>query len=284
MTQAPSGSDSQRPVWFRAVVTGASSGIGRQTAIELAARWGHGNDARMIIHYRGNVAGARSTADAVERAGVRTQLVAADLSVSADRERLVDQAWEFLERPNIWVNLAGADVLTGQAAEASFAEKFQLLMAVDVVGTIELSRTVAFRMVAEQSAKPFAEPPSMTFVGWDQAPLGMEGDAGQMFGPVKAAIMAFANSLAQDVAPDVRVNTVAPGWIKTAWGETTSDYWNRRATGQSLMNRWGSPGDVAMAICYLADPRNSFCTAQTLCVNGGWNRSFVPRDASPPDE
>ena len=54
----------------------------------------------------------------------------------------------------------------------------------------------------------------------------MEGDAGQMFGPVKAAVMAYANSLAQSVAPAIRVNTVAPGWIQTAWGESASEYWD----------------------------------------------------------
>lgn len=114
----------------------------------------------------------------------------------------------------------------------------------------------------------------MVFIGWDQAMEGMEGDAGQMFGPVKSAVMAFANSLAQSIAPSVRVNTIAPGWIRTAWGEETSDYWNERAKGQSLMKRWGCADDIARAVIYVADPENTFLTAQTIPLNGGFDRRF----------
>mgnify|MGYP001814847674 FL=1 len=102
----------------------------------------------------------------------------------------------------------------------------------------------------------------------------MDGEAGQMFGPVKAAVMSYARSLAQSVAPLIRVNTVAPGWIRTAWGEDVSDYWNERAKAESLMNRWGHPDDVAKAVVYLADPNNTFVTGETINVNGGWDRTL----------
>ncbi|MBD54087.1 MAG: hypothetical protein CMM05_03280 [Rhodopirellula sp.] len=86
--------------------------------------------------------------------------------------------------------------------------------------------------------------------------------------------MAFANSLAQTSAPGLRINTIAPGWIRTSWGESTSDYWNGRATGQSLMGRWGSVDDIAKAVIYAADPANTFLTAQTIQLNGGFSRRF----------
>ena len=117
-----------------------------------------------------------------------------------------------------------------------------------------------------------AFPPSIVFIGWDQAAVGMEGDAGQMFGPVKGAVMAFAACFAQSVAPEVRVNTIAPGWIQTSWGQSASEYWNHRAKSQSLMHRWGQPEDVAKGVVYVADPENTFLTGQTIDINGGWNR------------
>ena len=101
----------------------------------------------------------------------------------------------------------------------------------------------------------------------------MEGDAGQMFGPVKAAVMAFAVSLAQSVAPRIRVNTIAPGWIQTSWGKQASQAWQDRAKGQSLMHCWGTPEDVARSVVYVSDPENTFLTGQTINVNGGWNRT-----------
>ena len=82
-------------------------------------------------------------------------------------------------------------------------------------------------------------------IGWDQAEHGMAGDSGEMFAATKGAVMAFTKSLARSLAPEVRVNCLAPGWIKTAWGEQASEYWQERASGESLLGRWGTPEDVA---------------------------------------
>lgn len=257
------------PAWENtaAVVTGASSGIGAQIAIALAAA----GTSHVLIHYRKNAIGAEKTALAVRSLGAKTTLLQGDLSLPADSDRLVEQAWGAVPEIQTWVNNAGADVLTGATGKLDFEAKFELLWRVDVQGTIRLSRKVAERM---QSQPATNRPRSMIFIGWDQAPRGMEGDAGQMFGPIKAAVMAFAASLAQTLAPAIRVNTIAPGWIQTAWGESTSDYWDERARGQSLMGRWGRPEDVAAAVLYAANPNHTFVTGQVLELNGGWNRTF----------
>lgn len=249
-----------------AVVTGASSGIGQAIAIALASA----GVSRLVIHYRSNQAGAEQTAAAVKSAGCDPLLMAADLSIVGDCERLVAKAFDDLGQVQTWVNNAGADVLTGGAANLSFDEKLRRLVDVDLVGTIQLSRLVAAKLM-EQELQP---PASLVFIGWDQAPHGMEGDAGQMFGPVKAGVMAYSASLAQTLAPRIRVNTIAPGWIQTLWGQSTSDYWSDRARHQSLMHRWGSPQDVANAVLFAADPGNSFLSGQTIELNGGWNRKY----------
>lgn len=248
-----------------AVVTGASSGIGRAIAIALADA---GVDS-LLVHYCTNQSGAEQTAELVRGRDCEASILAADLRLPQDRKRLVDTAFEQLGELTVWVNNAGADVLTGEAASLEFEDKLQLLMDVDVLGTIALSRLVVPRLMEQQDAPPA----SMIFMGWDQAPGGMDGDAGQMFGAIKGAIMAYSASLAQSVAPQVRVNTVAPGWIRTVWGEQAGDHWNDRARSQSLMRRWGHPDDVAKAVVYLADPNNTFVTGQTLNVNGGWDRT-----------
>ncbi|TWU55806.1 SDR family NAD(P)-dependent oxidoreductase [Rubripirellula reticaptiva] len=254
-----------------AVVTGASSGIGRAIAIGLA----HAGVSRIAVHYRKNLLGAQQTAFAIEETGATAVAIPADLADPEHGRRLIDRAFDELGPIQTWVNNAGADVLTGDAGAWNFERKLKHLMDVDVIGTIGLSRQVAERLAAQNSlSQDSSSPPSMVFLGWDQSSAGMEGDAGQMFGPVKAAVTAFAKSLAQSMAPKVRINTVAPGWIQTSWGEKTSEYWDSRAKDQSLMGRWGSPDDIAKAVCYLADPANSFLTGQTLEVNGGWSRRY----------
>ncbi len=249
-----------------AVVTGASSGIGRATALELSRR---GVD-RIVIHYRRNLEGAKQTARECGELGAQPVLLAADLGDFTAIEAFANQCWDELGVIHSWVNNAGVDVLTGEFAALDFGEKLNQLLQVDVIGTIHLSRLVVSRM----SEQTLELPASMAFIGWDQSSAGMEGDAGQMFGPVKAAITAFAQSLAQTVAPKIRVNVVAPGWIQTSWGHTTSEYWDARARNESLMNRWGAPADIARAIAFVSAPENTFVTSQVIEVNGGWNRRY----------
>ncbi|HRX78742.1 MAG TPA: SDR family oxidoreductase, partial [Pirellulaceae bacterium] len=107
-------------------------------------------------------------------------------------------------------------------------------------------------------------------LGWDQAEHGMAGDSGEMFAAVKGAVMAFSKSLAQSLAPRVRVNCLAPGWIKTSWGDEASEYWQERARRESLLDRWGTPEDVARVAKFLASPAASFISGQIVPVNGGF--------------
>lgn len=263
-----------------AVVTGASGGIGRQVAIALA----DAGITSLIAHYASNLSGCTQTLQAVRERGCQATSLQADCGSLADCQRLVNAAFETLVWPDIWVHAAGVDVLTGEAAEWTFDAKLKRLIEVDLLGSIAVARAALARWSdAAPSASPNAQghgdarprpAPSLILIGWDQAPHGMEGDAGQMFGPVKAGVEAFAKSLAQSAAPHVRVNTVSPGWIRTAWGEGTSDYWDRRARGQALMSRWGTPADVAAAVLFLANPASEFVTGQTIEVNGGFSRKW----------
>jgi 3-oxoacyl-[acyl-carrier protein] reductase len=106
-------------------------------------------------------------------------------------------------------------------------------------------------------------------MGWDQAETGMEGDSGELFAATKGAVMAFTRSLALSLAPTVRVNAVAPGWVKTAWGEGASDQWHHRVLRETPMRRWGEPEDIARACRFLVGPDAAFLTGQVLRVNGG---------------
>jgi 3-oxoacyl-[acyl-carrier protein] reductase len=260
-----------------AVVTGASGGIGRQVAIAMA----DAGITSLIAHYASNLSGCTQTLQAVRERGCQATSLQADCGSPADCQRLVNAAFETLAWPDIWVHAAGVDVLTGEAAQWTFEAKLKRLIEVDLLGSIAVSRAALARW--SDAAPPNAQgrgdarsrpAPSLILIGWDQAPHGMEGDAGQMFGPVKAGVEAFAKSLAQSAAPHVRVNTVSPGWIRTAWGEGTSDYWDRRAQGQALMSRWGTPADVAAAVLFLANPASEFITGQTIEVNGGFSRKW----------
>jgi 3-oxoacyl-[acyl-carrier protein] reductase len=238
-----------------AVVTGSTSGIGRAIALALADA-----GANVIIHGRRSQAAAESVAAECKRRHVNAICVLADLRDAEACGRLVETAWN--ERPiDIWVNNAGADTLTGAAAKWPFEQKLAELWAVDVRATMLLSRAVGQRMKERGGV--------IVNMGWDQAETGMEGDSGQLFGAVKGAVMAFTKSLALELAPAVRVNCVAPGWIRTAWGEHASDVWQKRVLAETPLQRWGTPEDVAAAVCWLVSPAAQFVTGQIIRVNGG---------------
>src|SRR5262249_24724712 len=106
-------------------------------------------------------------------------------------------------------------------------------------------------------------------VGWDQAEAGMEGDSGELFAASKGAVMAFSRSLALSLAPQVRVHCVAPGWIRTAWGEQASARWQERVARETPLGRWGLPEDVGSAGRWLVSPAARCLDGQVIRVNGG---------------
>lgn len=258
MTQFISSSQSLPLSGLTAVVTGASGGIGRAIALEFARQ-----GANVVVHGNRQRNAAEKTAGDVRALGRDALVLLADLADAAARASFAAQAWDWKIGVDVWVNNAGADVLTGEAAHWPFERKLELLWNVDVQATIGLSREIGRRMVERESGV-------LINIGWDQVQQGMAGDSGEMFGAIKGAVTAFTLSLAQSLAPHVRVHCLAPGWIKTSWGETASEFWQQKAVKQALRGRWGTPEDVARAAAFLASPAADFLTGQVLNVNGGF--------------
>jgi 3-oxoacyl-[acyl-carrier protein] reductase len=240
-----------------AVVTGSTNGIGRAIALALARE-----GADVIIHGR-RAAAATEVAASVRSLGRVAPVVLADLADPGGIERLVDEAWAALGRVDLWVNNAGADVLTGGALHLPFAERLQQLLDVDLRGTALCAHLVGQRMAAQGGGQ-------IINIGWDQALTGGVGtESGQLFAAAKAGVIGFSKALARGLAPTVRVNVIAPGWIETEWGETVNRELYERLRRQTPLQRWGTPQDVAAAAVFLASPAAAFLTGQVLMVNGG---------------
>jgi 3-oxoacyl-[acyl-carrier protein] reductase len=239
---------------LRAVVTGASSGIGRAIAQAFAAE-----GAVVLLTHRASPERAREVAEAI---GERALVVQADLGTRAACERLVGDARERLGRIDVWVNNAGADVLTGDAAAWDWERKLDALLAVDLKGTIACSYAAGDVMRAQGGG-------TIINMSWDHVTTGMAGDDPQLFSAVKGGVLAFSKSLARRLAPEVRVNVLCPGWIETAFAEHAEREFHRSVAQSTPLKRWGRPEDVANAALYLASPEAAFITGQAINVNGG---------------
>ncbi len=240
-----------------ALVTGSTHGIGREVAMTLAAA-----GARVALHGRSPEAAAEVAA-VLSRDSRHAGTFLADLADTQVVEQLITDVCRRLPELDTLVLVAGADVLTGSPAKWPFEQKLDQLLRVDVISTMLLARGIGRWMRDREGG-------SIVTIGWDQAATGMEGDSGELFAATKGAVMAFTKSLARSLAPTIRVNCVAPGWIRTSWGEGASDAWQERAVRESMLGRWGTPADIANAVHWLVSPQATFVTGQVVPVNGGF--------------
>ncbi|MBT5017939.1 SDR family oxidoreductase [Planctomicrobium sp.] len=241
---------------MRVVVTGASSGIGKEIALECARA-----GANIVVHYAQSKEAAQAVVDECEAMGVQAQSVQADF-LQSGCDPLAESIWNESGPIDIWVNNAGVDLLTGAGAKLDFSEKLEKLLAVDVSACVHLSRKVG-RLMQKRGRGTILN------IGWDQADRGMEGESAELFSTAKNAVMGFTRSLAVSLAPEVRVNCIAPGWIQTEWGDQASSEWQSRVLQETPLKRWGKPTDIAKLARFLISSEAAYLTGQVINANGG---------------
>jgi 3-oxoacyl-[acyl-carrier protein] reductase len=238
------------------LVTGASSGIGSAIALGCARE-----GAEVALTYRENAAGAQETARAIRSLGRRAEVLQADISRDEEIQALASALRERFGRVDGWINNAGADILTGPGGRLSRREKLDLVLAVDLRGTI-LASWAAVEMMRERGGV-------IINMSWDHILLGMAGENPGLYSAAKGGIASFSKSLARSVAPGIRVNILAPGFIQTAFGEQADEGWLREVEAHTPLGRWGRPEDLVGAAVFLASDESRFMTGQTMMVNGG---------------
>src|SRR2546426_2302 len=244
-----------------AVVTGASSGIGRAIALAYAAA-----GADVAVTYRTNRRGADETADGARAAGRRAGGVPAGVAGPGGLGAPAGAPRPPLRRVGGGGDKAGAGILPRHAARWSRTEKLDRLLAVDLRGTVLAS----WKAVEVMDAPPPASGGVILNMSWDHVlGGGIKSDYAQVFCAAKGGVYSFSRALAHSVAPRIRVNVLGPGWIETAYGSGLDLAVKQRIAAKIPLGRWGTPEDIAHAAVYLASDAAAYVTGQMLMINGG---------------
>ena len=237
-----------------ALVTGGSRGIGRATALELA-RLG----ARVVINYRGNVEAAHEAQALIEGQGGKALAIGADVSQSAEIERLFARITETFGPVDILVNNAGLtrDNLLMRIGEADW----DAVMATNLKSAYLCSKAALRGMLRARWGR-IVNVASI---------VGIIGNAGQAnYAAAKAGVIALTKSLAQEVGSrGITVNAVAPGFIETEMTAHLPEALRTRMLEHVALGRLGAPEDVAPLIGFLCLPAAAYITGQVIVVDGG---------------
>lgn len=236
------------------IITGASRGIGRSVAIELAKA-----GAKIVINYAGNVAAAEEVKNIIVSAGGQAIAIQADVSNTEAVDAMVKQTIDTFGRIDILVNNAGItrDNLLMRMKE----DDWDAVMNINLKGIFVCTKAVSRIMMKQRYGKII----NMTSV------VGIMGNTGQSnYAAAKSGVIGFTKSMAKELASrGITVNAIAPGFINTDMTAVLSEQAKEGLAGKIPAGRLGNPEDVAAAVAFLASDSANYITGQTLNVDGG---------------
>ncbi|MBQ3544372.1 MAG: 3-oxoacyl-[Lachnospiraceae bacterium] len=237
-----------------AVVTGASRGIGRAIALELAKR-----GADVVVNYSGNQALADETVKICEEAGVKAIAVKANVAKLDECQVMIDEAVKEFGKVDILVNNAG--ITKDKLIMAMSEQDFDDVISVNLKGAFNCMKLVTKMMMKQRYGRII----NISSV------VGVSGNAGQAnYSASKAGIIGLTKSAAKELASrNITVNAVAPGMIETDMTDVLNEKVKEAMLNQIPAKRTGKPEEVANTVAFFAMKESAYVTGQVICVDGG---------------
>ena len=236
-----------------ALITGASRGIGRAIAVNLAA-----NGASIAINYNKNEEAAIETKKLVDTNQVPSTILKANVADSDDVKKMINETEKKLGPIDLLVTNAGI-AETEEVADMSI-KTWKNIMAVNVDGTL----FPILELIPGMIKRNFGRIVCISSI----AGIGMRPQL-VSYGTSKAAVMALVRNLAGAIAPQIRINSVAPGLIETDMIQIMSEEKRKNMIEDTPLKRIGKPEEIAETVAYLLSEKSSYTTGQTLVSDGG---------------
>lgn len=244
-----------------AIVTGASGGIGRSCALEFAKQ-----GADVVVQYNANRGSAEKVANEIAALGRQALLAQVNFTDFKDSPRMVetmvDAAIAKWGKVDFLVNLAGypAKGEWNKSFLTVSPEAFLKPIYVDLFGSFLCARAVAPHFLKQKRG---------VIVNISSTPALAGHDRGLAFTVAKAGVIGLTKALVVELAPHVRVNTVALGNVETEWVKELGEEELGTAKSENLIKRFGTPEEIAKVITFLCLDDSGFINGQTLVLDGG---------------
>ncbi len=236
-----------------AVVTGASRGIGRVTAIYLARA-----GASVMINYSANRAAAQEVKEKIMSEGGRAEIFQANVADYSQCEALLESAIDHFKRIDILINNAG--ITRDNILARMKKDQWQEVIDTNLTGVYNCCRAVLRPLLKQKSGGRIINVASVA---------GIYGNTGQAnYAAAKGGVIAFTKTLAKELGSrNIAVNAVAPGFIETEMTEQLSEQVKEKVQDRIALRRLGKPEDVAEVILFLASS-SGYVTGQVIAVDG----------------
>ena len=237
------------------LITGASRGIGRETAILFAK-----NNYNVVINYLNNKSLANSLKESLEsRYNIKALTIKADISNEEEVQAMVADAIEEFKKIDVLVN--NASIAKDNILELKTKEEFASVININLVGTFLVTKEVSKYMKEERDGAIINV--SSTNAIDSYYPYSMDYDAS------KAGVISLTMNFAVELSPYIRVNAVAPGWVNTDMNKEIDINYKKDLEEKILLNRFAEPTEVAKVIYFLASDDASYINGEVIKIDGG---------------